>query len=45
MCTDIENSMTDYDVEIDAELYNHDFDEIDIQSEQEETIQTDILFE
>ena len=37
-------TISDYDIFIDTEYYNHDYDEISIE-EQEETNQTDILFE
>ena len=38
-------SLNDYDVVIDASLYGKDFDEVSIIEEENETPQTDILFE
>ena len=50
MCTDTPNddnvNVNDYDIQIDADYYNHDYDDIDFINHQEnETPQTDILFE
>ena len=38
-------SLTEYDVPIDSQLYNHDYDEIDVLEEQENNTESDILFE
>ena len=39
-------NINDYDVQIDAAYYNHDYDDVDFMNHQEnETSQTDILFE
>lgn len=40
-CEDI----NDYDVEIDAQLYNHDYDEIVDEQSENLQIESDILFE
>ena len=39
-------NVNDYDVQIDADYYNHDYDDVDFLNHQENEIpQTDILFE
>ena len=39
-------NVNDYDIQIDADYYNHDYDDVDFMNHQEnETSQTDILFE
>ena len=50
MCTNTPNddnvNINDYDIQIDADYYNHDYDDVDFMNHQEnETPQTDILFE
>ena len=41
MCSELNN----YDVQIDAELYNNDYDDIDIKQSEINDIESDILFE
>ena len=38
-------NLDDYNVEISYDLYNQDYDVVDVENQQEETSQTDILFE
>ena len=50
MCTNTPNddnvNVNDYDIQIDANYYNQDYDDVDFLNHQEnETPQTDILFE
>ena len=50
MCNNTPNDDTvninDYDIQIDADYYNHDYDDVDFMNHQEnETNQTNILFE
>lgn len=50
MCNNTLNNdnvnVNDYDIQIDADYYNHDYDDVDFMNHQEnETHQTDILFE
>lgn len=50
MCTNTLNddnmNINDYDIHIDADYYNHDYDDVDFMNHQKnETPKTDILFE
>lgn len=41
----VKDDMEDYDVQIDSEYYNNDYDDVDTQQEEENREETDILFE
>lgn len=39
------DSLNNYDVQIDAELYNNDYDDVDIKQNEINDTESDILFE
>lgn len=39
------NHISDYDVQIDSECYNNDYDNVDVPQEEETTKDSNILFE
>lgn len=41
MCSELNN----YDIQIDAEYYNNDYDLVDIENQSEPVAESDILFE
>lgn len=40
-----DNNISDYDVQIDSECYNNDYDNIDVPQEEEQKKDSNILFE